>query len=93
MKIKFLLLKISLIYILKMAANGGRHFEINTETQNYKSQFIEQKQAYSYSFDKCDLCLLCKYTFYGLFHENCVFGRIYWPKINIHYGLVTSQPY
>ena len=47
-----------------MAANGGRHFEINTDTKNYKSQFIDQKQAYSYTFDKCDLCFLCKYTFY-----------------------------
>ena len=65
MEIKFLLLKISLIYIFKMAANGGRYFEINTDIKNYKSQFIDQKQAYSYTFDNCDLCSLCKHAFYG----------------------------
>ena len=43
MKIGFLLLKILQFYIFKMAANGGRHFEINTNTENYKSQFISQQ--------------------------------------------------
>ena len=41
-----------------MAANGGRHFEINIKTENYKTQFISQKHAYTYIFDKCDLCLV-----------------------------------
>ena len=42
-----------------MAANGGHHFEINIKTENYKSQFISQTDAYTYTFDKCDLSLLC----------------------------------
>ena len=34
MKIGFLLLKILQFNIFKMAANGGRHFEINIKTAN-----------------------------------------------------------
>ena len=59
MKIVFLLLKILQFYIFKMAANGGRHFEINIKTENYESKFISQTDAYAYTFDKCDLFLLC----------------------------------
>ena len=33
MKIGFLLLKMLQFYVLKMAAIGGRHFEINSETK------------------------------------------------------------
>ena len=40
MKIGFLFLKILQFYVFKMAANGGRHFEINTKTENYKTLFI-----------------------------------------------------
>ena len=43
-----------------MAANGGRHFEIRIKTENYKTQYISQKHAYSYTFDKYDLSLLFK---------------------------------
>ena len=38
-----------------MAANGGRHFEINIKTENYKTQFISQKHANSCTFDKYDV--------------------------------------
>ena len=58
MKIGFLLLKILQFYIFKMAANGGRHFEINIKTQNYESQFVSQTAAYTNTFDNCDLTLL-----------------------------------
>ena len=63
MKIRFLLLKILQFYIFKMAANGGHHFEMTIKTENYKSQVISQTDAYTYTFDKCDLCLLCKQSF------------------------------
>ena len=59
MKIGFLLLKILQFYIFKMVANGGRHFEINIKTENYKSQFISRIDSYTNMFDKCDLSLLC----------------------------------
>ena len=42
-----------------MAANGGRHFEINIKTENYKTQFISQKHANSCTFDKYDVSFLC----------------------------------
>ena len=54
MKIRFLLLKILPFYIFKMAAIGGRHFEINIKTENYNSQFISEIGAYTDPFDKCD---------------------------------------
>ena len=60
MEIRFLLLKLFRFYVFKMAANGGRHFEINIKLKNCKTQFISTKHAYSYTFDKCDLCLLFK---------------------------------
>ena len=47
--------KIMQFYVFKMAANGGRHFEINIKTENYKTQFISQKHANSCTFDKCDV--------------------------------------
>ena len=40
-----------------MAAIGDRHFEISLKSENYKTQFVSQKHAYKYTFDKCDLCL------------------------------------
>ena len=58
MEIRFLLLKILRFYVFKMAANEGRHFEINSKTENNEALFISQKHAYTYFFDKCDLCLL-----------------------------------
>ena len=60
MEIGFLLLKLLRFYVFKMAANGGRHFEINIKVKSYQTQFITEKHAYSYTFDKCDLCLLCE---------------------------------
>ena len=60
MEIGYLLLKILRFYVLKMAANGGRHFEINMKVQNYETQYISQKHSYTCTFDNCNLCLLCK---------------------------------
>ena len=59
MKIGFLLLKTLQFYIFEMAVNGGRHFKINIKTENYEPQFISQTGAYTNTFDKCDLSLLC----------------------------------
>ena len=53
MEIGFLLLKLLQFYVLKMAANGGRHFKINIKTRKHKTQFISQKHARTYSYDKC----------------------------------------
>ena len=67
MEIGYLLLKIMQFYVFNMAANGGRHFEINIKTENYKAQLISQKHANSCTFDKCDvsifmhLIILCGY--------------------------------
>ena len=66
MEIGYLLLKILQFYFFKMAVNGGRHFKINIKIKNYETQFIFQKHAYTYSFDNCNLCLLCKQSFYGV---------------------------
>ena len=40
MGIWYLLLKILRFYVFKMAANGGRHFEINMKVKNYETQYI-----------------------------------------------------
>ena len=54
-EIGYLLLKIMQFYIFKMAANGGRHFEINIKTENYKTKLISQKHANSCTLDKCNV--------------------------------------
>ena len=46
MNIGFLFLKILRFYVFKMAANGGRHLEMDNKCENYKTQFISQKHAY-----------------------------------------------
>ena len=48
-------MKILRFYIFKMAASGGRHFEINMKVQNYETQYISQKHAYTCTFDNCNL--------------------------------------
>ena len=60
-----------------MAANGGRHFEINIKTENYKTQFISQTHAHLTNM------LLVYYetnNFVGLFYEYSSFIRHYWKK-------------
>ena len=59
-----------------MAAKGGRHFEINIRAEIYETQFISQKHAYTYTFDNCNLCLLCRYSFYGV-----VLGIVFFNKV------------
>ena len=58
-EIGYLLLKIMQFYVLKMAANGGHHFEINIKTEIYKTQFISQKHTNTCTFDKYDVSFLC----------------------------------
>ena len=60
MQIGFLILTKLRFSFYKMAANGGRHFEINTCAENYKTQLIFQNHADTYTFDKCDVRLLYK---------------------------------
>ena len=64
MKIGFLSFKILRFYVFKMAANEGQNIEINIKTKNYLTRFNSQKHAYT--IYKCDLCLLCKQSFYGV---------------------------
>ena len=45
LEIAVLLLKILWLYVFKMAANGGRYFDVNIQTENYKTLFISQKDA------------------------------------------------
>ena len=49
----------------KMAAGGGRRFEINNKSENYKTQTISQKHAYTDTHLKMQ-SLLCKYSFYDV---------------------------
>ena len=92
-EIGYLLLGILQFYVFKMAANGGRHFEINIKTENYKTQFISQKHANSCTFDIYDvnfmqLIILCGYFMNIVLVE----GSIEKKKINILCELVMSQP-
>ena len=94
MEIGYLLLKIMQFYDFKMAANGGRHSEINIKTENYKTQFISQKHANSCTFDKYDvtftqLIILCGYFMNIVLLEDII-GK---KKKNILCELVTSQPH
>ena len=95
MEIGFLFMKILRLYVFKMAANGGHHFEINTWTKNYKTQFISKNHAHIYTFDKGDLCLLCKYSIYRVILWILYFYKalLEKKKINIQCELVTSQPH
>ena len=43
-------------YVFKMAANGGRHFEIKIKTEKCSTHIIYQKYAYTFTIYKCDLC-------------------------------------
>ena len=55
-----------------MAANGGRHFEINIKTENYKTQIISQN-----AFTNVMLVFYATNHFVGLFYEFCSFIRHY----------------
>ena len=57
---RILIFKILRFYTLKIAANGGRHFEISIKTENYSTQFISQKHENAFIINKWDLCLLYK---------------------------------
>ena len=82
-EIGFLLLKLLRFYVFKMVANGGRHFEINNKLKNYQAKFSSQKHAYSYTFDKCDLCYANSH-FMELFYEFCtLLGNIGKKSISI----------
>ena len=48
-KIGFLFFQLLRLYIFKMAASGGRHFELNIKNE---TQFISQKHAYTYTINK-----------------------------------------
>ena len=76
MEIGYLLATILRVYVFKMAANRGRYFENNMKVGNYETQFIFQKHAYTYTFDNCNLCLLCRYSFYGV-----VLGMVFFNKV------------
>ena len=95
MGIGFLFLKILRFYVFKMAANGGRHFEINILTENYRTQFISQntcKHAHTLLTNVIFVCHVNNH-FMWLFYEYFTFIRNYWKKINMHCELVTSQPH
>ena len=69
MKIGFLLLKILQFYVFKMAASGGRHFEINIEIEIMKLKLF-LKNMHTYTF--LTTTVLVNYVnnhFMGLFYE------------------------
>ena len=88
MKIGFLLLKLVWRYVFKMAANGGRYFEINIKLKNYQTQFISQKHTYSIHLTNVIFVIMQIIILRELFYEFCTL-----EKINIHCELVTSQPH
>ena len=58
-----------------MAANWGHHFEI-IKAEIYETQFISQKNVYTYTSDNCNLCLLYRYSFYA-----DVLGIVFFNKV------------
>ena len=74
-------MKILQFYVFKMAANEGRHFEINIKTENYKTQSISQKYVYWYTFDKRDLSLSCILVYHAN-NNSMVFNIVLLSKYN-----------
>ena len=49
MEIRYLLPKILRFYVFKMAANGGRHFETEIKTENYKPNlFLKRMHTHTH---------------------------------------------
>ena len=60
-----------------MAANGGRHFRINSKTENYKSQFISKTGASQTLLTNVILVYCVINNFIGLFYEYYTFIKHY----------------
>ena len=75
MEIGYLLLKILRFHVFKMAANGGRHFEINMKVHNYETQFISQKHAYTCTLTTVRFVYYVNNHFMGLVQELCSLFR------------------
>ena len=89
MNIGFLYLKILRFYVFKMAANGGRHLEMNNRYENYKTLFLKSMPTNKHLTNV--ILVYCVSThFMGLFSEYCTFISYYWKIINIHCELVTT---
>ena len=67
MEIGYFLLKILRFYVFKMAANGGRHFEINMKVQNYSIYF--SKNMHTLALLTTVIVYYVNTHFMGLFQE------------------------
>ena len=68
MEIGYLLLKILRFYVFKMAANGGRHFEINMKVHNYETLFFFLKNMHTLALLKTAIFVYyVNNNFMGLF--------------------------
>ena len=75
-----------------MVACIGSHFEINTKTENNKTQFISQSMhTHTHLMDVIFVYHVNNH-FMGKFYAYCTFIMHYWKKINIHCELMMSQP-
>ena len=70
MEIGVLLLKILRFYVFKTTVNGGLHFEITIKSENYQTQFISQKHAYTLT--NVIFVYYANNHFMGLFYESKV---------------------
>ena len=61
-----------------MAANEGCHFEINTETKIIKAILLIKSRHTHTILTNVIFVYYSNTHFMGLFHENCVFRKIYW---------------
>ena len=67
MEIGYFLLKILRFYVFKMAANGGRHFEINMKVQNCSIYF--SKNMHTLALLTTVIVYYVNTHFMGLFQE------------------------
>ena len=80
MEIGFLLLKLLRFYVFKMAANGGRHFEINFKLKNIKlNSFLKSMHTHTH-LTNVIFVYYANNHFMGLLYEFCRFIRHYWKE-------------
>ena len=80
MKIGFLLLKLLRFYDFKMAANGGRHFEINIKLKIIKLYLFLKSMHTHTHLTNVIFVYYANNLFMWLFYEICTFIRHYWKK-------------
>ena len=80
MEIGFLLLKLLRFYVFKMAANGGRHFEVNIKLKIIKHNLFLKSMHTHTHLTNVIFVYYANNHFMELFYECCTFIRHYWTK-------------